>query len=59
MGIKIEQDDESKDPSVVADEEIAKFDRWLVEKLKTDPMIKAERAILKTFLVWRLSEPKG
>lgn len=56
MGIKITQDDESKDPTVVADEEIAAFETWMVKNLNTDPLIRAERAILKTFLVRCLSD---
>lgn len=59
MGIKISQIDDEKDPSVVADEEIAEFEKWMVTELKTDPLLRVEHAILKTFLVWSLSKKSG
>jgi len=41
------------------DAELASFDAWFQNTLKNAPLVKSERAILKTYLAWKLGVTDG
>lgn len=47
---------EEKPTEAEIDEEVAAFERGLVEK-GLETLAKPERAILKTFLIWKMHQP--
>lgn len=43
---------------MLVDNDIAKFNEWFIS-LGNDPLVKAERAIIKTYLAWKLGLAKA
>lgn len=45
------------DPEAIIDEDIDKFDQWFQQKLDNEPLVRSERAIIKTYIHWK-THPK-
>lgn len=45
---------DNKQIECIVDDDIKDFDSFFQEHLKNDPMNKAERAIIKTYVGWKL-----
>lgn len=59
MGVKIELElGEETVPEKVVDADIESFNKWF-QGLGNDPLIKSERAIIKTWLAWKLDLAKS
>lgn len=41
------------------DEDIAKFDAWFSANVEPTPLIMGEKAILKTYLYWKIKKENG
>lgn len=58
LEVKIESSSPSEYERVV-NEEIDGFEEFFSKKLGNDPLVKGERAIIKTFLAWKLGLAKA
>ena len=43
----------------VVDEEVSSFDAWFQATLNNGPLVNSERAIVKTYLAWKLGVKDG
>lgn len=57
--LKFETDAPPKEHEKLADEEIKKFDDWFQKQTGNEPLVRSERAILKTYLYYKLRGPHG
>jgi hypothetical protein len=58
--LKVTVEDTSRPLEQVVDEDIKNFEVWFREHLHNgDPLVRSEKAILKTYLRWKTRDPSA
>lgn len=57
--IKVSADVPIEEQEPLVNQEIERFDRWFQSELGNEPLVRSERAILKTFFFYKLRGPNG